>query len=319
MGRAANAPHPTRHRVTISAEFLGLPARAPAAGREASVAERVRVALDRDLRAVVAHDPGTRSGADPEDLHQMRVAVRRMRAVLRSARDTLDRDWADDTRAELGWLGRALGPVRDLDVLVAHLRAESQDFADEERAAVERLLDGLCAERRRARERLLAVLAEERYQALLHRLADAATTGVPASGHASDLMAVIRREYRALRDSVRRAHKDPTDQRLHAIRVRGKRLRYTLELAEPALGKRGRRVLRALREMQDVLGEHQDAHVAEERVRALLTPRDGDTPVPPEVAFVAGRLVERERRRRELARARWPDVWAEVEHRAHDL
>jgi CHAD domain-containing protein len=56
----------------------------------------------------------------------MRVAVRRMRATLKAARPLLDRAWADDLRAELGWLGRALGPVRDADVLVEVL-GEHQD------------------------------------------------------------------------------------------------------------------------------------------------------------------------------------------------
>ena len=47
----------------------------------------------------------------------MRVATRRMRAILRAARPLLDPEWVRSLRAELGWLGGALGPVRDLDVL----------------------------------------------------------------------------------------------------------------------------------------------------------------------------------------------------------
>ncbi|SHG33907.1 CHAD domain-containing protein [Streptoalloteichus hindustanus] len=316
----ATAPHPTRRRVTISAEMLGLPATPPAAGRRAAVTEHVRVALDQGLRAVVAHDPGTRSGADPEDLHQMRVAVRRMRAVLRSARSALDKEWADSLRGELGWLGHALGPVRDLDVLLDHLRAEAADFPAEERTAVERLLDGLVGEHEEARGRLLTVLAEERYHDLLQRLTDAATEPVPGSGSGSgqalDPNALVRSEYRSLRGRVRRAGPQPPDQELHDLRVHGKRLRYTVELTAPALGKRARPLLRALRTMQEVLGEHQDACVAEQRVRSLLKSLE---PAAPEVAFVAGRLVERERRRQEASRARWPDAWAEVEHRAHEI
>ncbi|MBW0094267.1 CHAD domain-containing protein, partial [Pseudonocardia sp. KRD-188] len=73
---------------------------------------------------MLAHDPGTRTGEDIEDLHQMRVSVRRMRAALKAARPLLDPVWADGLRAELGWLGGALGPVRDLDVMLLRLRAE---------------------------------------------------------------------------------------------------------------------------------------------------------------------------------------------------
>jgi CHAD domain-containing protein len=63
---------------------------------------QLRAALDTRLRALLAHDTGTRVGADPEELHQMRVAVRRMRAMLKAARPLLDTNWADDLRAELG-------------------------------------------------------------------------------------------------------------------------------------------------------------------------------------------------------------------------
>ena len=71
---------------------------------------------------LIAHDPGTRLGDDPEELHQARVATRRLRAVLRAARPLLDPGWTESLRAELSWLGGALGPVRDLDVLLDHLR-----------------------------------------------------------------------------------------------------------------------------------------------------------------------------------------------------
>src|SRR6476619_2057050 len=81
----------------------------------------VRASLDLRLRAMLAHEPGTRTGEDIEDLHQMRVSVRRMRATLKAAHPLLDAPWADDLRAELGWLGGALGPVRDLDVLLLRL------------------------------------------------------------------------------------------------------------------------------------------------------------------------------------------------------
>ncbi|MGB8198188.1 MAG: CHAD domain-containing protein, partial [Pseudonocardiaceae bacterium] len=100
-------------------------------------AHLLRAALDTRLRALLAHDPGTRVGADPEELHQMRVAVRRIRAMLKAARPLLDQAWADDLRAELGWLGRALGPVRDADVLIERLRGRAVAFNDTSREAVE--------------------------------------------------------------------------------------------------------------------------------------------------------------------------------------
>ncbi len=82
-------------------------------------------ALGDQHRRLVAHDPGTRLGTDSEDLHQMRVATRRARAFLRAARSLVDREWGDELRAELGWLGTSLGPARDLDVLIERLEGET--------------------------------------------------------------------------------------------------------------------------------------------------------------------------------------------------
>jgi hypothetical protein len=74
-------------------------------------------------------------------------------------------------------------------------------------------------------------------------------------------------EYNALRGAVKKAGKNPPDEVLHALRIKGKRLRYTGELAEPALGRPVSRMLSATAEPQKVLGEHQDAHVAQQRIR----------------------------------------------------
>jgi CHAD domain-containing protein len=261
-----------------------------------STVHQLRAALDTRLRALLAHDPGTRTGEDPEELHQMRVAVRRMRATLRAARPLLERTWADDLRAELGWLGGALGPVRDADVLLERLRGRAVAFDDSSREAVETLIEGLVADRETARADLLAALGSPRYTALLQRLTTAVSQPLPTGGlqETPPLVELVRTEYRRLSKAVRSAGENPSDEVLHTLRIRGKRLRYTSELA--AASSTGRKPVRKLVEsmvaLQDVLGEHQDACVAQHRVMLLLNGL-GDV-VDVSVAFVAGRLVERE-------------------------
>jgi CHAD domain-containing protein len=127
-----------------------------------SPVQHVRASLDQRLRALLAHEPGTRTGEDIEDLHQMRVAVRRMRATLKAARPLLDATWADDLRAELGWLGGALGPVRDLDVLLLRLHREIASLPTAEESAGAVLLDALERERTTARGALLEALTAPR-------------------------------------------------------------------------------------------------------------------------------------------------------------
>lgn len=277
----------------------------------------VRAALGARLASLRAHEAGTRSGEDAEDLHQMRVAVRRLRAMLKAARPFLDRATADQLRAELGWLGRALGPVRDLDVLLIRLTAEAAHFPADERAAVEVLVEGLHAERDRARIALHRALDARRYQRLLKSVAAEAASTEPGPAVADTVAALtglVRGEFDRLAREVAKAGPEPEDGVLHALRIYGKRLRYTAELAQPLLGKRIRPVLRATTDFQDVLGEHQDACVAQHRVRALLAAH-GEV-IDFDLAFVGGRLVEREEVRRLHGRASWHAVWLALEQAA---
>jgi CHAD domain-containing protein len=269
--------------------------------------EHVRAMVAVQVEELIAHDPGTRLGEDPEELHQARVAARRLRAVLRAARDLLDPTWTESLRVELSWLGGALGPVRDLDVLLEKLRAELEDLEPAERRAAGRFLPLLEEERGVARAAMLEAMSTARYADLLARLEAA---GVAPRARAADvsLQSIAAREFRKLRRAVRALPPDPSDEALHAVRIRGKRARYAGELAEGVVGKRARRFVRNAKRFQDVIGEHQDAVVAEERVRGLLGKVEGAR-----AHFTAGRIVERERERRRAARAAVPAAWARLE------
>lgn len=287
-------------------------------------AVHVRARLDEQLRALLEHDPVARDGSDPEGVHQMRVTVRRLRAALKAEGASLG-PAAAELQAELKWLGGVLGAVRDLDVQLDHLRGLAADFEPAERDAVERLLLGLRAARRKARQRLLSALRSQRYTALLEALAAASRSTIPAGdgapvsreARAGGLIELIKRPYRKLRRAASALDQDPPDDDLHELRIHGKRLRYAAELAVPVGGKPVRKLIKATKEFQDLLGDHQDAVVAEQEVRRLLS--ELDEPVPLDVGFAAGRLVERERVRRADCRARWRDALAAVDTQATEL
>jgi CHAD domain-containing protein len=226
----------------------------------------------------------------------------------------LDPTWADGLRAELGWLGGALGPVRDLDVLLDRLRADAQELGEPDASALAPLLGALAAERAMAREAMLNALSSRRYTALVARLADAVREPLPGRevlGQGELLRGLVAKEYRRLRKAVRAAGKHPPDDELHALRIHGKRLRYTTEVAAPEIGPAAGELIKTVTNMQDVLGEHQDACVAQQRVRDLLG-GDGRGLADGDTAFAAGRLVEREEARRLEARAAWPAAWRAV-------
>ena len=266
--------------------------------------EALGMAFEEQYRQILASDPGTRRGDDPEDLHDLRVATRRLRAFLRCARALVDRDWAGSLRAELGWLGGALGPARDLDVMLERLRAEAALLGDDSRAA-SGLIETLEAERAEAYVGVVEALETERYLALLDRLEAAAAP--PLSGDDLTLASIWHREVRRMRRTFEALGDDPVDDALHASRIGVKRARYAAELAAHELGKPGSAFVARAKELQDVLGDHQDAVVADERIRAWAKT------AAPEGRVAAGRLVELERGRRVAARAAWPEAWERLD------
>lgn len=269
--------------------------------------EALGIALEAQYRQVLAHDPGTRRGQDPEDLHQLRVATRRLRAFLRGARRLVDRDWAESLRAELGWLGGALGPARDLDVMLERLRSEVASLGEDGRAA-DGLLDQLESERAHAYAAVVEALESPRYTALLDRLE--AAVAPPLSGETTTLARLWHKETKRLRRTFAALGDDPEDDALHASRIGVKRARYAAELAAHELGRPGASFVARAKDLQDVLGEHQDAVVAEGRIRTWAASAS------PEGRVAAGRLVQLERGRRAAGRAAWPAAWSRLDRAA---
>ncbi len=267
----------------------------------------IQARFEEQYSEILAHDPGTRLGDEPEALHKQRVAVRRLRALLRSAAPMLDPIWSNQLREELGWLGRSLGSVRDLDVLLVHLREEVRALEGDDRSAGLQLIAALDEERTAARGELVRALGSTRYLTLLARLEEA----VPGPRWVGDDIPVeelAAKSFRKLAKAANAFGKDSTDEELHAVRIRAKRARYAAELAETLVGKPATRFVQRARELQDVIGEHQDAVVAEERLRAAAAKAR-----TPQAAISVGRLVERERVRRRRSRARVPKSWRKLE------
>ncbi|MGW4524135.1 CHAD domain-containing protein [Amycolatopsis sp. NPDC004378] len=309
----------TTESLPLTPAELGLPDAPVEAGPADPAVHHVRAKLDREIRALLAHEPGTRSGADPEDLHQMRVALRRMRSVLKLS-GALVGEGAEPVRAELGWLGQSLGEVRDYDVLIGHLREVIADFEVRDQAAGRRLVSTFVAERATAKRRLTRALSSARYSTLLHEVSLLARDGqgpVAVAESPHDLVAGLAKPHRKLAKAVRALPADPPDDDLHALRIHGKKLRYAAELAQTSAKKKRaakiKTLIKATRDFQTVLGDHQDAVVAAERMRTVLEAADGP------VGFVAGRIAERELARRAEARAAWRDSWAAVDAAATAL
>ncbi len=261
-----------------------------------SVVAHLKWALTQHVNWLIAHDPGTRLGTERESLHSMRVATRRLRAVLRTARPILLPAWEAALQQELKWLSDVLGPARDLDVQIAYFEQEAIGLGAGDRKLLGQFLAHLREQRGVVHTFLLSELTSARYVELVRRLQQAAqapsTIESPLTAHQ-----LAKQEFKKLRKAIHRIGHAPSDVQVHTVRIKAKRARYAAELARWAVGKPAVRFMKAARALQDLLGVHQDAMQAERHVRQFLK---YSTSV--RAGFVAGRMVERQRQRREQIR-----------------
>jgi CHAD domain-containing protein len=226
----------------------------------------VQRAIALSVIRLILHDPVVRIDVDPEGVHQTRVATRRLRSDLRTFRPLLDRDWAQGLRDELGWIARILGDVRDGDVLLERLRRRADELPAEEQASAERVLTTLQQSRDGAHAELLETLRSDRYVALLDRLVEAASAPgfVPSADEPAGeaIPKLVRRPWHRLAKRAKALGNEPSDEQLHEVRIRTKRVRYAAEAAAPIVGKPARAFANAASSLQDVLGDLNDSVVA---------------------------------------------------------
>jgi CHAD domain-containing protein len=272
--------------------------------------------LERELDALVAARPRRASSPTPEEIHQLRVGARRLRVALRLFRRMLPSRAVRRLRAELRLFGRALAEVRDLDVYTANFHAYAQRIPAEGREALDAYELYLRRERAEARNRLTTVFASPRYAALFEQAAKVVSSGPTAGAlrrwHTLSVRDGVRASLRKSLGRVRRLGArlaaEATARELHELRIRAKRLRYELEFfgrVYPAL----KPSAAAVKALQDLLGEHQDAYAATARLRryaAVLRKQHGPaTRLPPALAELRRSQLRHARAIRQSFPAAW--------------
>jgi CHAD domain-containing protein len=273
-----------------------------------------------------AQDPLVRLDA-PDAVHQMRVGCRRLRAVLAAFRPVVvpgesagegnEPDGIEPLRAELKWLGEVLGGARDAEVVRARLLASVAGQPPElVLGPVEAFLTETFSTRyRAAHDAVLETLQGPRYFALLDAL-DALVSTPPTGPRAGEpaakvLRKQLRRTYRRVErhvDEARAAEGDHRGELFHEVRKSAKRARYAGDAASEVLGDQARAYAKAMKAVQEVLGDYQDGVVAGQELRALALAAhlDGQN------AFTYGRLHGLEQAAGERALERFDDVWREA-------
>jgi CHAD domain-containing protein len=257
--------------------------------------------LRRYLSAWHLHEPGARLGDNPEELHDLRLAGRRLEAILRQFRSSLPAAFLR-IRPTLKKVLRALGDARDLDVALSELETFRHELPESDQENAEPLKQYLVSERTRARARMLSVLDSVSVQKNLQKLTlllaapSAASQQSSATATAMPTLALngapdmIRRRYRKVRKDADLLRLNSSAEAYHEVRGRVKKLRYALESVAVIYGKPADEMLRALRRWQEKLGVQQDAAVAGRRLQTLASaPPKG---FPPETVFLMGRFAE---------------------------
>jgi CHAD domain-containing protein len=271
--------------------------------------------LRRQFTAMLAKEPGTRLGDDIEALHDMRVATRRLRAALSLFADVLP-ETALKAREDLGWVGQGLGAVRDLDVQIEQLDEWLDAAEQEDRDALASLRSLLAAQRETARAAMLEMLDSRRYEGFVSRfgrtlrgrhLARSGPAAQPALALAPDL---IEARFRSVRKAGNRVGPETPVRDYHRLRIRCKRLRYALEFLGDLYPGKTQPLISRLVVVQDLLGMHQDADVAIDRLRRLVVTHSVD--LDPRTIFAMGEIAERHRHTAIELRAQFPTAYARL-------
>ncbi|MGH9275859.1 MAG: CHAD domain-containing protein [Acidimicrobiales bacterium] len=277
----------------------------------------------RNLAAAIdANLEGTVTDADPEFLHELRVAVRRTRSVLAQGKGVLPPDVRDRYRESFGWLGQVTGPARDLDVHVLGWDDYLAPLSDVDRRALDRVLAEVEARRRDAHTELADVLQSDTTRDLLATWRSWLTDPDVEATDPQPLGPFVARRIAKAQDNVLRDGRsiDPTTpaERLHDLRKDTKKLRYLLECfgglfkAKP-LGA----FVSQLKALQDNLGEHQDAEVHLGQLQELAHQLHERATVDAEALHAIDRLGDHLDRRRRHERERFAKRFAAYDRKAN--
>lgn len=279
-----------------------------------SAGAALRQVLAYLLDTVRRNEDGARGNVDPEFLHDLRVAVRRTRSALAQLKGVLDPAAVKRLQAELKWLGRLTGPVRDLDVQRLHLPEYRANLLPEEAQALDPLESFLCDQHAIHRRELVTGLDSPRYRKLLadwQGLVDSPPGGVVDGPLAEEpAVDVVRERIAKLQKKVLKKGKKMGDAAsmpaLHRLRIDCKKLRYMLELFRSLfVSEEIGAAIKRLRRLQNTLGNINDLDVQQHNLRTYSDAMAEEGIADAATLLIIGRMVERMASRQEKQRRRF--------------
>ncbi len=283
-----------------------------------AVAEAGRKVFAQQVRRMKQNEAGSRSGRDIESVHRMRVAIRRMRSLMKLIPDYYQAGTVAKIEGGLRDIARALGTVRDLDVLILDLENFAATLPPERQTDMRGVIDQLDRRRRVRRLRLNALFDSKGYARFLRQVRRFSKT--PGKGarrikrrsapnllrHVLPLLLHQRMAQVKAYDTVLPAS-DIND--LHELRVEFKQLRYAIEFFQPVLGSSSDRFLQSVKAMQEILGRINDISVFMESLSRLKK-------LPPEKSAVRESYLAARKTEQDQLRKQFEEMWTRFNGRA---
>jgi CHAD domain-containing protein len=266
-------------------------------------------ALKAGLVAVEFYEVAAREG-EIEAIHQLRVANRRLRAAVELFANVLHGSRVNYLRRELHWLGNTAGATRESDVTEQLMRKRSVRLDSASQDSLAPIFEELSSLRRVELAKIGEMFSSKRYRMLLERVASTPLRKLPPTTLVRGTVTVMLRPIaRTVRRTGGRLGPDSAPEEFHRLRIRTKRLRYALEMTDEMTGRRGRKAVKRLTEMQDLLGSHHDAVIAIAWLR-----RFADTAnAPPTALLAAGALIQSLHRLQIKLTSRSLERWKKLE------
>ncbi|HEX6759504.1 MAG TPA: CHAD domain-containing protein [Propionibacteriaceae bacterium] len=245
--------------------------------KPATAREVVGEYLSEQCTVIIDSENQLRGGENV--IHKTRVAVRRLRSTMRVFPELFDPSEAGHLEEELVWWASLLGNVRDMDILAQRQAALLDDLPAELilGPVASTIQAELAVQRKQAMDAMLEALDSERYRKLVglvhHWRSDPPFTAA-ADASADSIESAIKQARKKvgkrLSEAVaaRRAG-EPSDELFHRARKASKRHRYAVETALPIWGSKADKIISQRKDLQDVLGNHQDSILSAAFLREL--------------------------------------------------
>lgn len=280
---------------------------------EDTMSEAARKAMLKDYIKMLGSEEGSRAGGEARPVHAMRVATRRMRSTLQLLSDHFKTKAITPFEESLRNTARALGDVRDLDVMIGNLEKFRETLPPEDQTLLEKPITILSDRRDKARKKLNTALDKKDYAHFVTNFGDFVSNsgsgarslpvGDGVATEARYLLPIAAYEHLATIRAYDAVLENASDEALHQLRIEFKRLRYLLSIFEEILGKAGKDFIEEIKIVQDHLGGLQDAVIAQTQLRELLPKLDATE------ATVVELYINSLASEYATLRATFPDVW----------